>query len=172
MVWATVKRPSVLNNRISMYSRTWLICIFLQTLQQLKDKSKRESFKPFDRSFLIKRQATGEDIFRGASKKYKASLTEKIDEEIQKLWRENGDLSGNTSFVISKLILRDWITVGFNPTGVSVWRFYDLCGVIIRLLLALTWAKSSLNCKESGSDRKVNIGLTGSHFDGFCSAVS
>ena len=78
----------------------WLICIFFQTLQQLKDKSKRESFKPFDRSFLIKRQTTGEDIFRGASKKYKAPLSDK-DEEIQKLWRENGDLSGNTSFVIS-----------------------------------------------------------------------
>ena len=71
-----------------------LICIFLQSLQQLKDKSKRESFKPFDRSFLIKRQTTGEDIFRGASKKYKASLTDKVDEEIQKLWGENGDLSG------------------------------------------------------------------------------
>lgn len=81
-----------------------MICIFLQTLQQLKDKSKRESFKPFDRSFLLKRQATGEDIFRGASKKYKAPLTDKVDEEIQKLWRENGDLSGKTSFVISNLL--------------------------------------------------------------------
>lgn len=72
-----------------------IICIFLQTLQQLKDKSKRESFKPFDRSFLLKRQATGEDIFRGASKKHKAPPSDKKEVEIQKLWKEDGDLSGN-----------------------------------------------------------------------------
>lgn len=70
----------------------------------MKDKSKRESFKPFDRSFLLKRQPTGEDIFRGASKKYKAPLTDKVDEEIQKLWRENGDLSGKISIVVGNLV--------------------------------------------------------------------
>lgn len=64
-----------------------------RTLQQLKDKTKRESFKPFDRSFLLKRQPTGEDIFSGASKKYWAPLTEKKDVEILKLWSEDEDLS-------------------------------------------------------------------------------
>ncbi|XP_015747675.1 PREDICTED: trichohyalin-like [Acropora digitifera] len=64
-----------------------------RALQQLKDKSKRESFKPFDRSFLLKRHPSGGDIFRGASRSYKETISDQWDVEIQKLWKEDGDLS-------------------------------------------------------------------------------
>lgn len=64
-----------------------------RALQQLKDKSKRESFKPFDRSFLLKRHPSGGDIFRGASRSYEETISDQWDVEIQKLWKEDGDLS-------------------------------------------------------------------------------
>lgn len=64
-----------------------------RTLQQLKDKSKRESFKPFDRSFLLKRQPTGEDVFLGASHLHRAPLSDHRDIEIQKFWIKDCDLS-------------------------------------------------------------------------------
>lgn len=113
-----------------LYERT-LICIFLQALQKLKDKSKRESFKPFDRSFLLKRQPTGEDIFRGAYKNHRVPVGGREDEEILTLWREDGDLKGRTSFVVH---LRDCQvkTIFLNPSN---YKFPNLkISVVVEML--------------------------------------
>ena len=42
----------------------------LQGLLNLKDKSKKESFKPFDRSFLLKKRVCGSDLFKGDRQTY------------------------------------------------------------------------------------------------------
>lgn len=92
----------------------WHILLFafvVQALQQLKDKSKRESFKPFDRSFLLKRHPSSEDIFRGASRLYEETISDLWDVEIQKLWKEDGDLSGKFEKRIcnlQKLFTNSW----------------------------------------------------------------
>ncbi|KAK3706905.1 hypothetical protein QZH41_010761 [Actinostola sp. cb2023] len=39
-------------------------------LLNLKDKSKKESFKPFDRSFLLKKRVCGSDLFKGDRQTY------------------------------------------------------------------------------------------------------
>lgn len=60
----------------------------------MKDKSKRESFKPFDRSFLLKRRVSGQDVFRDAEKKVKSAENDN-EEQIQKLLAaENGPVLG------------------------------------------------------------------------------
>lgn len=64
----------------------------------MKDKSKKENFKPFDRSFLLKRRVSGQDVFRDAEKKVKSAENENgIEEQIQKLLAaENGPVLGKS----------------------------------------------------------------------------
>lgn len=60
----------------------------------MKDKSKKENFKPFDRSFLLKRRVSGQDVFRDAEKKVKSAENDN-EEQIQKLLAaENGPVLG------------------------------------------------------------------------------
>lgn len=62
----------------------------------MKDKSKKENFKPFDRSFLLKRRVSGQDVFRDAEKKVKSAENDN-EEQIQKLLAaENGPVLGKS----------------------------------------------------------------------------
>ena len=62
----------------------------------MKDKSKKENFKPFDRSFLLKRRVSGQDVFRDAEKKVKFAENDN-EEQIQKLLAaENGPVLGKS----------------------------------------------------------------------------
>ncbi|XP_001635963.2 actin cytoskeleton-regulatory complex protein PAN1 isoform X2 [Nematostella vectensis] len=42
-------------------------------LQTLRDKSKREAFKPFDRNYLVKKHISGEDLFKGQKRSFKGN---------------------------------------------------------------------------------------------------
>ena len=82
--------------------------MLIQALQQFKDKSKKESFKPFDRSFILKRLPSGEDIFRGAYKTNRSSIPSEKDLEIEKLWKEDASLTGEAITLYKfEIIVRD-----------------------------------------------------------------
>ncbi|XP_031567519.1 trichohyalin-like isoform X2 [Actinia tenebrosa] len=57
-----------------------------RSLLNLKDRSKKENFKPFDKSFLLKKRLSGEDLFKGRDKKLS---TDKDSVLFERLWTSN-----------------------------------------------------------------------------------
>ena len=70
-------------------------CVNCQDLRLIKDNTKKGSFKPFDRSFLLKRRRCGRDLFKDKA----LSITQVDDDELKELFTANGPLIGTGEYI-------------------------------------------------------------------------